>query len=100
MNLRVRACVHVRKRDVKESKPESALSLSRRFHAHFRFLRSEPTRGSDGARLKYDCHAILNAKCHRDRKISLARYAAIFPQRCALHRSTSFLPWQFQRCRQ
>ena len=49
MNLRVRACVHVRKRDVKASKPESALSLSRRFHAHFRFLRSEPTRGSDGA---------------------------------------------------
>ena len=49
VNLRVRACVHVRKRDVKESKPESALSLSRRFHAHFRFLRSEPTRGSDGA---------------------------------------------------
>ena len=52
MNLRVRACVHVRKRDVKASKPESALSLSRRFHAHFRFLRSEPTRGSDGARLE------------------------------------------------
>ena len=93
-------CVRVRKKDVKESKPESAFSFSSPFHAHFRFLRSESTRGSDGARQKYDCHAVLNANCHLVRKISLTPYSAIFPQPCVPHRSTSSLPWQFQRCRQ